>query len=1556
MATTSRYDLRSNKRENAEHATHDTDERRMNKRFSNSTDGEFNGFNNSNDGLDDASVYEDSFAEQEALRENLREMGDNAGNIVNGNGRAQNGGNDDGDQRGLQEELNGEGNAGQDGGNGGGNGGANGIAGAANQGNPIVFGEPPQPADVFTMLLEQNRRRDEMMERMMVQLAQFNMNRPPSEATSAIPTYHIMPDLSKDIQTFDGEKGNLVAKEWLRGIESRKTLHNWPESFTLETARSHLRRGARHWLRRRDLPTWAAFKTAFTKTFIGSDSLTDRWQRMTSRIQQKGESLTAYFHEKMRMCEEVNLPFKESREQVLIGLWSRDLRTQTSPKEHKDEDAFLHDLIEQQRMIELSYERRSSKIATDKSKTATDNKPHDSSDGFKAQHESHKPGATSFAKRAPSRNEQGQPKCYNCNVYGHISRECPEKVNVSSGSKPNNDERKHTPKQPSTGEVRRVDGVTQNAAQKYYKEVNINGYICKAFIDAGSSECTLKASTALMQGFHITRQLMSLKSFGPSGFTVTSSGFVESKITVDGVNASRVKVRVVPDDCQPVDVLIGRTFTELPHVSYYKDGNKLVFKTRDEPDEVDEDDGTQGQPEITQEVELPAASMNFVAVDDGATEHLLPILNLGDDPTKLMKGECLLRNCELTQAPLISPTRSVITEDDIHEINNQPKEAITELLNILNKHRDAIATSEAEFGCTDLLEMDIKELPGSHPVMKRPYPASDDERERIRKIVQEWKDRGIVTETESPYASPVLLVKKKSNKDRLVIDFRAVNKQTERIHFPIPSMDEYMTQIGDADCFAVLDLAHGYLQVPLKKEARSKTAFITPDETGECTRVMPGLVNTSFYFSMVMQRVLMPLRHLKVVWFMDDIFLCGKGWRELLDKLKVVLEALQAAGLTIKLSKCKFLMERVSFLGFEISAKGVEPGLGKVEAIRQFPTPTNAHRLRRFMGMISFFRRFIVGCAKRARPLSDLLKANAEYKWSEEAQASFDDLKAALTAKPMLMLYDRKRETELHTDASATGLAAMLFQKGDDSKFHLIYAISRSTSDAEANYHSSKLEMLAIVWAVNRLRNFLINIHFTIITDCQALMHIHVGSTKNPQMIRWQNQLSEYDYEIRHRPGEKMQHVDALSRAPLQTTEEEDGDEMWIFSISRNEEEVLLYQYYDESIQRKIKILKKEEADRTSSETSEIEGFVLDEGLLYKREGNDLKFVIGKAMRKGLVIRYHDLHGHFGLDRTLRNLKEFYFFPNIKSYVRQHIRACLHCITTKTITGRQPGELHPIAPGHRPFAVTHIDHIGPFVTSAKKNQYILVIVDNLTKFVCLEPCRNTKAADVVKRMEDFVHRFGAPERLISDRGTCFTSTLFEEFCKRHGIRHTLNSPRHAQANGQVERVNRTLVPVIQANLEEGKFGRDWDRNIKDVALALNTSFNRSTTKTPFELLYGYKHRCNDGITRLLTIEEERKRYQRPEQLQQEAREKILKEQELYKARYDQHRYRNVFYNIGDIVYLRTVPTATGESTKLQLKWRGPLVVYKLLPSDTYGVTDLQMDACGRRYASTAHVS
>ena len=250
----------------------------------------------------------------------------------------------------------------------------------------------------------------------------------------------------------------------------------------------------------------------------------------------------------------------------------------------------------------------------------------------------------------------------------------------------------------------------------------------------------------------------------------------------------------------------------------------------------------------------------------------------------------------------------------------------------------------------------------------------------------------------------------------------------------------------------------------------------------------------------------------------------------------------------------------------------------------------------------------------------------------------------------------------------------MLIQRGNDGKFHLVYAISRSTSPPDKSYHSSKLEMLAIIWAVTRLCNFLVSIKFTIITDCRALIYVRVNRTKNPQFIRWQNLLSEWDYEIRHQAGEKMAHLDALSRIQHES-EESVSNGGTMFSISNPTNEAQLYQFSDEKIQGKIKILQKADGEHTTTKSSKVKGYVLQHGLLYKLDGGDLKILIPNAMRKSLVVRSHDLQGHFGLDRTLRKMREFYFFPCMNRYVRQHIRACLQCIANKSLTGKQPGEL-----------------------------------------------------------------------------------------------------------------------------------------------------------------------------------------------------------------------------------------------------------------------------------------
>ena len=237
----------------------------------------------------------------------------------------------------------------------------------------------------------------------------------------------------------------------------------------------------------------------------------------------------------------------------------------------------------------------------------------------------------------------------------------------------------------------------------------------------------------------------------------------------------------------------------------------------------------------------------------------------------------------------------------------------------------------------------------------------------------------------------------------------------------------------------------------------------------------------------------------------------------------------------------------------------------------------------------------------------------------------------------------------------------------------------------------------------------------------------------------------------------------------------------------------------------------------------------------------------------------------------------------MRNYVRWHIASCIECLLAKNKAGKQVGELHPIPAGKRPFALVHLDNLGPFVSPTLGNKYILAAVSNLTKFTQLFPVRDVKAKTTVRHLEKFVNRFGAPERFVTDRGTSFTVNDFEKFCNERGIKHTLNSSRHSQANRQVERSNQTILPALRTNLSDFE-GRDWDKNFEKIERDLNTSISKTMGHTPFEMLYGYVPRFCDGLTRPLTLESES--YKVPLEVQNEARGRIEREQCASKKRYD----------------------------------------------------------------------
>lgn len=935
---------------------------------------------------------------------------------------------------------------------------------ATNQLPPLPHTSANSPLEqMMWNLLEDGRRREQTLMQLCQQALAQNPVTPTENNNTrpddySIPNYHIMPDLSKSIEDFHGEMGTSTAKEWIRTLEGMRVLHRWPDNFALEEARTHLKDGAKDWfkLRSSELTTWKSFYDAFTKSFIVPVSTTQRWRAMTERVQGPQEALTTYFYNKIKLCRELGLNMKEIKNQVLIGLWSRDLCNSMAPRSHPDADVLIHDMLEYEQL----YLQRAERIKSARDKKQDNTKKPIPRAGFPSENTNKSPTTnttgTNPDKRPPVRNTEGQLKCYNCNLFGHISKNCPEPRKELKCTKCNQTghTQRHCKHVAVKADINNVsNSETDTTVNKYLKQVRINSNSVIALIDPGAAECTIKASRVIQFGFKVNTENVVLKSFGPQHFVIESPGYICANITVDEVTVKDIRLIIVPDDYQSVDALIGRTFTDSNFVDYHKVDNTLKFEysecARLNNAIVVEYEGDDW--EVVKRVELQPRAINFIEVLSKENVISVPVLNLSNKTSELQEQQ-IIPTVEIPALPGSSSeqsTKEPIIAEELHIGNDQPQIVVDELVSILNKYRNGVAKNISELGCTNLIEMTIDEIPNSKPVSRKPFFVSNEDREKTKVVLNEYRKLGIVTDTLSSYASPAFVINKKNGEPRVVVDYRGLNKQTVRIHFPLPNIDEQLSQIGDSTIFIILDLAMGYMQVPLAKESRAKTAFITADDTGEFTRMVFGLMNAPFFFSKLMERVLGPYRKDNVLFFLDDIMIPGKDWPSLKERFIKILEALVNAGLTINIHKCYFLQSQISFLGFEISAKGIQPGKNKLRAIIDFPTPTNTTEVRQFLGLVNFFRRFIYKFSEMVTPLYDLLKKDRIFEWTENQENAFRKVIQLLAKEPIVQPFQTARPTELHTDASSRGLAAMLMQKDEKGVLHLVYAISRKTDEAE---------------------------------------------------------------------------------------------------------------------------------------------------------------------------------------------------------------------------------------------------------------------------------------------------------------------------------------------------------------------------------------------------------------------------------------------------------------------------------------------------------------------------
>nr|CAI5861487.1 unnamed protein product [Callosobruchus analis] len=496
----------------------------------------------------------------------------------------------------------------------------------------------------------------------------------------------------------------------------------------------------------------------------------------------------------------------------------------------------------------------------------------------------------------------------------------------------------------------------------------------------------------------------------------------------------------------------------------------------------------------------------------------------------------------------------------------------------------------------------------------------------------------------------------------------------------------------------------------------------------------------------------------------------------------------------------------------------------------------------------------------------------------------------------------------------------------------------KSTKE-EQQYHSYELETLCVIWAMERLRVYLIGQPFVVITDCSALRSTFSKKHMNPRVGRWWMKSLEFHFEIRHRPGRQMTHVDALSRNPVAPAQEIDCVKSINCLMNTLEEDDWLCILQKEDPKLRLMMENIEKQEKSSEDKREkYNEYEIKDGRLFKKEDGKLLWVVPRKARCQIARKYHNELGHPGFEKTYKKMREMFYFPRMRNYMKGFIGACIECLYNKVPGGKPQGKLHSIDKIGKPFHTMHLDHLGPFVKSQRGNSYILVAIDGFTKFTFLKAVKNTKSTVTVKALGDIVNLIGLPNRVITDRGTSFTGAPFENFCKERHIDHVLTTPSTARANGQVERLNRYITPSL-ASLCKKEDHSDWDQQVNTVQWGINNTHHQATKTTPFRLLFNYEPRDihGDCIQKILL---EHQQEEDIENRRQEALEKIKEDQERQKRRYNAKRSKASVYEPGDLVMIRREASSTGESRKLMEKYKGPYIVTEKLPFDRYRIEDM----------------